>query len=146
MCRMNTCKPSVSKGRSCNKLVQILPRPCIWYLSVATLAPRSRSTICTQVPPKMSYMEPHMWTQTKRISTKLVFFPTWESAHVYFWWILKHQMNQSSAKKTRFSENGRDGFDKEDGVTLKASRDGFRETWRTPKFLHDFLSQQKGSR
>jgi hypothetical protein len=41
---------------------------------------------------------------------------------------MKHQMNQSSAKKPRFLENGRDGFDKEDGVTLKASRDGFRET------------------
>ena len=74
MCRMNACKPSVSKGHSCNTLVQRLPRPCIWYLSVATLAPRSRSTICTKVPPKMSYMEPQMWTQTKGISTKLVFF------------------------------------------------------------------------
>ena len=40
MCRMNTCKPSVSKGHSCNTLVQRLPRPCIWYLSVATLAPQ----------------------------------------------------------------------------------------------------------
>ena len=103
MCRMNTCKPSVSKGRSCNTLVQRLSRPCTWYLSVATLAPRSRSTIHKRRP--KCHMAPQMWTQTKGISTKLVFpkfFPTWESAHIYFWWIMKHQMNQSSANNQGF--------------------------------------------
>ena len=102
MCRMNTCKPSVSKGRSCNTLVQILPRPCIWYLSVATLAPRSRSTICTQVPPNCHAWNPKCGPKQKESQRNLYFFPTWESAHVFFWWIMKPQMNQPSAKSHGF--------------------------------------------
>ena len=74
MCRMNTCKPSVSKGRSCNTLVQRLPRPCIWYLSVATLAPRSRSTICTKVPPKMSHGTPNVDPNKRNLNETSIFF------------------------------------------------------------------------
>ena len=100
MCRMNICKPSVSKGRSCNALVQRCSRACIWYLSVATLAPRSKSTICTQVPPKMSHMEPQKWTQTQEISTKLVLLSNLVTCKRRC--LMKKTLHESSAENQGF--------------------------------------------
>ena len=121
MCRMNTCKPSVSTGHSCNTLVQRLPRPCIWYLSVATLAPRWGQQYVQKCRPKCHTWNPKCGPKQKESQRNLYFFPTWESARVYFWWIIRPQMNQSSAKNH--------GFGKMVGMDL-TRRMGF--LWRLP--------------
>ena len=47
---------------------------------------------------------PKCGPKQKESQRNLYFFPTWESARIYFWWIRRPQMNQSSAKNHGFGK------------------------------------------
>ena len=81
MRRLNTCKPRVSKGRSCTPLVQNIVPPCIWYLSVATLAQLEVNNMYTSTVHNVTRNPKHRPKQ-KEPQRSVYFSPAWESAYI----------------------------------------------------------------